>query len=125
MTENKEFIGKIVEDPYGSYDDCSPGIYIDSENGSDECLAGRRGNTLFSEFVGRRVKITIEVLPELESEDEEITINVKLSEVINSGYWESFCDWKGWGYWIVNEGRADSSEKVKIPISKARAWGLI
>lgn len=125
MTENKEFIGKIVEDPYGSYDDCSPGIYIDSENGSNECLAGRRGYTLFNEFIGSRVKITIEVLSDIETEEDEATVNVRLSTILDSSSWESFCDWKGWNYWIINEGRADSSEKVEIPVSKAREWGLI
>ena len=57
--EIKIIEGKVARDIYGSWDDCSPGLYVDSNN----------AESLFSEYIGKTVRITIEeVTPNAESE---------------------------------------------------------
>lgn len=51
--------GKVQDDVYGSWEDCSPGTYI----GFDKV------NSIFDNFHGKNIKVTIEILPE-ESEGE-------------------------------------------------------
>ncbi len=46
--------GKVARDIYGSWDDCSPGLYVDSD----------MVETLFSDYIGKNVKITIEEIEE-------------------------------------------------------------
>jgi len=127
MSENKEIIGKIVEDPYGTWDDCSPGLYFqDDDNVTRECIAGKNGHSFFREYDGQRIKVTIEVLPPLpEIDEDEPTVNFTFGQILDNGAWDEFCKWKGMNEWCINEGRADSSEKVEIPISKAKDLGLI
>lgn len=44
------YAGKIMRDAFGSWDDCNPGLYIDHD----------MIETIFSKFIGKNVKITIE-----------------------------------------------------------------
>ncbi len=46
--------GKVKYDIYGSLDDCSQGLYVDSQHIED----------IFSSYVGERIKITIEKIGE-------------------------------------------------------------
>ncbi len=52
-------IGKVQDDVFGSWEDCSPGTYI----GLDKV------DSIFNNFYGKNIKVTIEILPE-ESEEE-------------------------------------------------------
>tara|TARA_B100001939_G_C16726752_1_gene523642 strand:- start:357 stop:536 length:180 start_codon:yes stop_codon:yes gene_type:complete len=49
--------GKVDRDIFGSWDDCSPGLYIDRE----------MIETIFEQYLGQRIKITIieDTAPEL------------------------------------------------------------
>ncbi len=126
MNEKVEIVGKIVEDPYGSWDDCSPGLYIQGEDSSEECIAGRHGHSFLGKYEGQRIRLTIEVLPNLpEIDEDEPTVNFTFSQISDKGAWGEFCEWKGINEWCMNEGRADGGEKVEIPISKAKELGLI
>ena len=49
------FTGKVAYDIYGSYEDCSPGLYIDTDT----------VESIFSKFEGKNIKITIEELKEV------------------------------------------------------------
>jgi len=54
--------GKVARNIYGSWDDCSPGLYIDSDN----------VESLFSAYMGKTVRISIEeVTPNASSTGQE------------------------------------------------------
>jgi hypothetical protein len=46
--------GEVQEDIYGSWEDCSPGLYLDSD----------MVDTLFQPYKGKKVRVTIEVVTE-------------------------------------------------------------
>jgi len=127
MNEKIEIVGKVIQDPYGSWEDCSPGLYFEDDEGTTgECIAGNNGHSMFGKYDGQRIRVTIEVLPDLpEPKEDEPTINFTFGQISTKGAWQDFCDWKGINEWCMNEGRADGSEKVEIPISKAKELGLI
>lgn len=126
MSEKIEIIGTIVKDPYGSWEDCSPGLYIQGEDGSEEFIAGNNGYSFLGKYENKRVKITVEVLPSISDIDEdEPTINLTFSQIMDKGAWQKFCEWKGINEWCINEGRADGSERTEVTISKAKELGLI
>ena len=52
LVEKKTYEGDVERDIFGSWSDCSPGIYVDSD----------RIDTIAAEFIGKRVRITIEVI---------------------------------------------------------------
>ncbi len=57
-----------------------------------------------------------------------ITINVTLGDIIHSpnpDAWDKFCDLRGWCVWILNEGKAETSETVDITIDEAIEYGLL
>lgn len=54
--------GFVEIDPYGPWDDCSPGVYV-----GGEMFANRSGYSHVQKFKGKRVRVTIEVV-----EDEPI-----------------------------------------------------
>ena len=59
MKEEREtYKGKVKRDVYGSWSDCDPGLYIDHD----------MIESIFHEFMGRTVRVTIEVI---EPEDDE------------------------------------------------------
>ncbi len=61
----------------------------------------------------------------VEEEELEPTINFTLAKINRVGLWEQFCSWKGWDYYMSAERISNWDEKVEIPISKAKQWGLI
>ena len=74
----------------------------------------------FEKFVGKRIKIIVEVLPDIVPEDEE-TIGISLGRIIQSS---KAIDFLGLNPYCVNEG-ANKNEQYQIPISKAKEFGLI
>ena len=58
-TPTETITGKVVRDKYGSWEDCSPGLYL-----GDDFV-----ETLFSNYIGRTIKVTIEVVENEESND--------------------------------------------------------
>ena len=52
LVEKKTYEGKIRRDVFGSWEDCSPGLYIDHD----------MVETIVGEFENRKVRITIEVI---------------------------------------------------------------
>lgn len=105
--------GKIERDIYGSWDDCDPGLYFGSQ----------LIEALFSEFVGKKVKVTIEEIKEEEEEeeDEEPKILFKLKTLVKK---DAICDELGLNPWCVAEG-ADGEEEIPIKLSQAKKWGLL
>jgi len=55
---NSIYEGKIRRDVFGSWDDCSPGLYLDHD----------MITTIFSEMLGKHVRVTIE---EIEAPEED------------------------------------------------------
>jgi hypothetical protein len=41
-------------------------------------------------------------------------MTLTIRQIMDSGHWDDFCKLRGWDPWIVNEGRADSSEEVEL-----------
>ena len=58
-TLTETITGKVVRDKYGSWEDCSPGLYL----GDD------RVETIFSNYIGRTIRVTVEVVESEESND--------------------------------------------------------
>ena len=52
LVERKTYEGEVKRDVFGSWDDCSPGLYVDHD----------MVETIVSEYEGRKVRITIEVI---------------------------------------------------------------
>lgn len=51
MIKSKEVItGKVQKDVFGGWDDCSPGLYIDSDKIS----------TIFDKYLGKNIVVIIE-----------------------------------------------------------------
>ena len=46
----KVITGKVAYDIFGNFEDCSPGLYIDTD----------KVETIFSPFEGKAIKVTIE-----------------------------------------------------------------
>jgi len=52
MIESIEIIeGEIKRDVFGSWEDCSPGLYIDMD----------RIETIFSKYIGKKITVRIQV----------------------------------------------------------------
>ncbi len=52
------------------------------------------------------------------------TISFTLGEILESGYWEKFCEDYGVNEWCINEGADRYSEK-EIFVNDAKKYGLI
>jgi hypothetical protein len=52
-------------------------------------------------------------------------IIVTAYELIDSGYWENYCDKHGINEWSVNEGLMDSDEELVLSEEEARDYGFI
>ena len=46
------YMGKVEENIFGDWADCSPGIYIDHD----------KIESIFAKFIGKNIKVTIELL---------------------------------------------------------------
>jgi len=54
MIRNIEIVsGPVRRDIHGSWSDCDPGLYLDSD----------RVETIFSKYIGNNIRVTIEVIP--------------------------------------------------------------
>lgn len=51
-TLTETITGKVVRDKYGSWEDCSPGVYL-----GDDMV-----ETLFSNYIGKTIRVTVEVV---------------------------------------------------------------
>lgn len=51
-------------------------------------------------------------------------VSITFGELIEQGCWDEFCELKGYDVWIVNEGKADSSECVTLSFEDADKLGL-
>ncbi len=52
-----------------------------------------------------------------EEADNRITAN----RLIESGQWDKFCELRGWNPWIVNEGRLDGDEDLRLTSNEVLA----
>jgi len=52
-------------------------------------------------------------------------VTVTASELIDSGYWDDYCEAHGLNVWCVNEGLMDSDEQITLTVEEARSWGLV
>lgn len=57
MRNVKVYEGVVEENPWGNWSDVDKGIYIDGER------VAREGWNVFSDYEGKRVRVTIEELP--------------------------------------------------------------
>lgn len=108
--ESKIITGKIVENPYGNWSDVDQGWYIGYDN----------IETILKNYEGKNVKITIEIIPEVENDDSEL-IDFRLGYIIKNN---KAIEYFGLNPWCVNEG-ADPDEKYSCTMNKARELGLI
>jgi hypothetical protein len=53
--------GEISTNRFGKWADCSPGLYLDTDKIEE----------IIKQFIGQRVRLTIETLPKVENTDEE------------------------------------------------------
>lgn len=108
----QELIGKIEKDIYGDYDDVTQGYFFNSE---------LIDNILF-QYKGKKVKLTIEVLPdEFTEKDDDIKIQVKLRAIVHT---DGLCNAMGINPYCINEG-ADGDDLVQVPINLAKKFGLV
>jgi len=54
-----------------------------------------------------------------------VEIVVTFREIMDKGMWDKFCEMKGLNVWCVNEGLADSDEKVELTEDEARKLGFL
>lgn len=110
MYEKIEIVGMVEINPYGDWSDVGKGTYVNYEN----ILP------IIDKFNGRRIKITIEELPE-ETTDEELTVNIPLWKIVQN---DSAIEHFGLNPYCINEG-ADRNENYNVPISLAKEWGFL
>jgi len=55
----------------------------------------------------------------------KVTIKTTFGEILNQGNWDRFCDLKGINEWCINEGLANSDEKVELTIEEAKQVGIL
>ena len=53
--------GLVEENPYGSWSDVSHGVFV---GGDKVCASNER--SIFDDYIGRRIRVTIQVLPDEE-----------------------------------------------------------
>ena len=52
-------------------------------------------------------------------------IIVTVKEIMDKGYWDDFCDIKGWNPWCVSEGLCSSDEKIELSRNEAQKFNFI
>lgn len=107
MEKEKEIIGLVEYNIYGE-DWSDADYFINRENVSD----------ILSSYRGKRIKLTIEVLPDPEKGEK---IQLKLKRVVLS---DEACQHLGISIWCVAEG-ADGEEWVTLYKDDAKRWGLV
>ena len=106
--ESKIITGKIWTDLYDE-------LVIRNGNDTDIDI-----ENLFKYYEGKNVKITIEIIPEVDNDDSEL-IDFRLGYIIKN---DEAIEYFGLNPWCVNEG-ADPDEKYSCTMNKARELGLI
>ena len=106
--ESRIITGKIWTDLYDE-------LVIRNGNDTDIDI-----ENLFKYYEGKNVKITIEIIPEVENDDSEL-IDFRLGYIIKN---DDAIEYFGLNPWCVKEG-ADPDEKYSCTMNKARELGLI
>lgn len=89
--------------------------------GAGLCIENFSIEDLFAGLVGKKVKITIEEIPEIPEQDDEPKISFKLKVLVKK---DAACDELGLNPWCVAEG-ADGDSEIQIKLSQAKRWRLI
>lgn len=108
----KTYTGKVQVNPYGEWDDVSKGIRI----GLSDWI-----ENIFTDLEGKKVNVTIEVLPDDVEEDDSPVIQFRLGDIIRN---DEAIDYFGLNPYCVNEG-ADRNAKYSLTVNKAKELGLL
>ena len=54
-----------------------------------------------------------------------VKITCTFRDILNTSYWDEFCEAYGYSPWMINEGLADDEETISITFAEARKWGII
>lgn len=106
------YTGKVEVNPYGEWDDVSKGIRIGLSDWVE---------TIFRNYEGKNVKVTIEVLPDDIEEDDSPVIQFRLGDIVRN---DEAVDYFGLNPWCVYTG-ADPDSKYSLTVNKAKELGLI
>jgi hypothetical protein len=87
------------------------GVYVNNEQMED----------LFANLEGKRIRLTIEVLPDEVNEDDEHIIGIPLRMIVKN---DDACNSLGLNPYCVAEG-ANGDDYMNIRLSDAKKWGLI
>ena len=58
----------------------------------------------------------------------EITVTVKLGDVLHAPYinsWQDMCQKYGINEWCINEGLAESDDTIEVSLEDVEYWGLV
>jgi len=58
-TITRTIVGKVVINPFGDWSDCDRGVYLDGDNVV----------SIFEDYEGRRLRVTIEEVEEVEEDE--------------------------------------------------------
>lgn len=106
------YTGKIEENPYGDFYGVTTGIRI----GPNDWM-----ETIFRNYEGKNVKVTIEVLPDDIEEDDSPVIQFRLGDIVKNN---EAIDYFGLNPWCVNEG-SNPNSMYSLTVNKAKELGLI
>lgn len=93
------------------------GLYFFLVNWLDSTSESERTNESLVAFITKAL--------EKKEEEKEPTVNFTAHQINQGGAWMKFCEWYGMNEWAMNEGQCQPEEEFRIPLSKAKAWGLI
>jgi len=51
-------------------------------------------------------------------------IETTFGYILDNADWDKFCELKGYNPWMINEGLAESDEKVRLTFKEAEQIGL-
>lgn len=108
----KTYTGKVQVNPYGDWDNVSKGIRI----GLSDWI-----ENIFIDLEGKKVKVTIEVLPDDVEEDDSPVIQFRLGDIVRN---DEAIDYFGLNHYCVHEG-ADPDSRYSLTVNKAKELGLI
>ena len=105
--EKKIILGNVERDPYGSWDDCSPGLYLNRD----------LLETIFNKYEGKKIRVTIEEIVE----DDGPIVNFRLRDIVEN---DEAIKFLGLNPWCLNEGSSEN-ETYQIPLKLAKKFGLV
>jgi hypothetical protein len=121
----KVFTGKIKKNSFGKFLLES----LDDGNLNLEVLIDDFGLDLIG-LDDSNITITINAskLNDPVQEDEQKVVYT-LKQLCDSSAWDRFVEWQGWSYYVSDiitiSGNDAWNEKVEVPISLAKKWGLL